>query len=75
MRKLRLEFDLIAKFMKAQHKARLSQKDLADRLGITKQSIIRLEGGGYASIFIKKLERIANVLGYDLKISLHAKNI
>ena len=67
MRKLRLEFDLIAKFMKAQHKARLSQKDLADRLGITKQSIIRLEGGGYASISIKKLERIEMSLAMILK--------
>ena len=71
--KLRLEFDLIKKFIKARHKAGLSQMDLACRLDMQKQSIIRLEGGGYASISVNKLSRITNVLGYDLKISLQVK--
>jgi len=71
--KLRLEFDLIKEFIKARNKAGLSQMDLAHRLGMQKRSIIRLEGGGYACISVNKLSRIAQVLGYDLKISLQAK--
>lgn len=70
---LRPEFELIKKFVKARHKADLSQVDLARKLKLQQPAIARLERGGYASTSVNKLARVANALGYDLKISLQAK--
>ena len=70
---LRPEFELIKKFIEARQKAQLSQIDLAQRLKVQQPSIARLEKGGYASTSINRLSRVANALGYDLKISLQAK--
>ena len=70
---LRPEFELIKKFIQARQKAQISQIDLAQRLKVQQPSIARLEKGGYASTSINRLSRVANALGYDLKISLQAK--
>ena len=67
------EFELIRQFIKARQKAHISQSDLAKRLKVQQPAIARLEGGGYAKTSIAKLSQVANVLGYSLKISLHAK--
>lgn len=67
------EFELIEKFIKARHKAHLSQVDLARKLKLQQPAIARLERGGYASTSVNKLSRVANALGYNLKISLQAK--
>jgi len=70
---LRPEFEIIAKFIKARKKEHLSQVDLAKRLNVQQPSIARLEHGGYSSTSIAKLSKVANALGYNLKISLQAK--
>jgi len=51
----------------------ISQSDLAKKLKLQQPAIARLEGGGYAKTSIAKLSQVAKVLGYSLKISLHAK--
>jgi len=70
---LSAEFELIRQFIKARQKAHISQGDLAKKLKVQQPAIARLEGGGYAKTSIAKLSQVANVLGYSLKISLHAK--
>ncbi len=71
--RLRPEFELIRQFIKARKESHVSQEELADKLEIQQPAIARLEGGGYANTSIIKLSKIANVLGYSLKISLQAK--
>lgn len=70
---LRPEFELLEQFIKARKKARLTQKELANRLKAQQPSIARLEKGGYANSSIAQLGRIANEMGYNLHISLKAK--
>src|SRR5438309_10755940 len=69
---LRPEFELIRQFIRARQKADISQSDLAKKLKVQQPAIARLEGGGYAKTSIAKLSQVANVLGYSLKVSLHA---
>ena len=70
---LRPEFELIAKFIRARNKAHLSQAEFAERLKKQQPAIARLEGGGYAKASFETLSKIADALGYTLKISLQAK--
>jgi len=70
---LHAEFEIIKKLVKARKRARLSQVDLAKRLKIKQPSIARLEKGGYASTSVAKLSKVADALGYNLKISLQSK--
>lgn len=70
---LRPEFEVVKKFIQARKKAQLSQIDLAHKLKVQQPSVARLERGGYASTSVAKLSKVADALGYDLKISLQAK--
>lgn len=70
---LKPEFDLLAKFIQARKKARISQIELAKKLKIQQPTIARLEGGGYAKTSFAQLSKVADALGCSLKISLQAK--
>jgi ribosome-binding protein aMBF1 (putative translation factor) len=70
---LRAEFEVMIEFIKARKSAKLSQEELAKKLKVQQPSIARLENGGYATTSIHKLSKVANVLGYSLKISLQAQ--
>jgi len=70
---LRPEFELMMEFIKARKSAKLSQEALAKKLKLQQPSIARLESGGYTTTSISKLSKVANILGYSLKVSLHAK--
>jgi len=70
---LRPEFELMMEFIKARKSAKLSQEALAKKLKLQQSSIARLESGGYTTTSISKLSKVANVLGYSLKVSLCAK--
>lgn len=70
---LETEFALLEKFIKARKKARYSQLELAKKLKLQQPSIARLEKGGYSSTSVAKLSRIADALGYSMKISLAPK--
>jgi len=67
------EFKLIQTFIKARKKARYSQSDLAKKLKLQQPSIARLEKGGYSTTSIAKLSRVADALGYSMKVSLAPK--
>lgn len=67
------EFEIINTFIKARKKARCSQLELAEKLDLQQPAIARLERGGYSTTSVGKLARVADALGYSIKISLRPK--
>ena len=67
------EFTLLEKFIKARKKAQCSQSELAERLDLQQPAIARLERGGYTTTSIGTLVKVADALGYSLKVSLSPK--
>lgn len=67
------EFAILEKFIRARKKARYSQLELAKRLDLQQPAIARLERGGYTTTSIGKLAKVADALGYSIKISLSPK--
>lgn len=63
------EFSLIEALVHARSKAKLSQAELAQRLGTTQSAIARLEGGG-VSPSEATLRRYAEATGFKLEINL-----
>lgn len=71
------EFALFAEMIKARRLARLSQKEIAERMGTKQAAIARLEtAGGKAkhSPSIATLRRYANAIGCDLDIKIITKS-
>jgi ribosome-binding protein aMBF1 (putative translation factor) len=66
---LETEFKIIELLIKARHKNNLSQRQLADRLGIHQSSLARFESGNYNPTILF-LQKIAGGLGVKLKISI-----
>lgn len=63
------EFKLIEALVRARTKAKLTQSELARRLGTTQSAIARLEGGG-VSPTLSTLRRYAEATGARLEIDL-----
>jgi len=63
------EFRLIETLVHARTKAKLSQAELAKRIGTTQSAIARLEGGG-VSPSLSTLRRYAEATGARLEINL-----
>ena len=63
------EFTLIETLIRARTAARLTQEELASRLGTTQSAVARLEGGG-VSPSIATLRRYAEATGTRLKVAL-----
>lgn len=62
------EFALIRAMMKARKRSRLTQAEIADRMGTTESAVSRLESGR-AKPSTRTLERYAAATGHRLKIS------
>ncbi|WP_438750861.1 helix-turn-helix domain-containing protein [Pararhizobium sp. O133] len=63
------EFRLIETLIAARTKAKLSQAEIAKRIGTTQSAIARLEGGGI-SPSVSTLRRYAEATGARLEINL-----
>lgn len=63
------EFALIEALVRARTNARLSQAELAQRIGTTQSAIARLEGGK-VSPSVNTLRRYAEATGTELRIEL-----
>jgi predicted transcriptional regulator len=63
------EYAVIEALIRARTKAKLSQTELAKRLGTTQSAIARLEGGG-VSPSLSTLRRYAEATGTKLEVSL-----
>lgn len=63
------EFQLIEALVRARTRAKLSQAEVARRVGTTQSAIARLEGGG-VSPSVSTLRRYAEATGAKLEINL-----
>jgi predicted transcriptional regulator len=70
-RKADAEFGLIEALVRARTDAKLSQAELAKRIGTTQSAIARLEGGG-VSPSLATLRRYAEATGTKLQVNLVA---
>ena len=57
--------ELPALLIKARIASRLSQKDLAERLGLKEQQIQQYEATDYASASLRRLREVAHALGFN----------
>jgi transcriptional regulator with XRE-family HTH domain len=62
------ELRLSERMIELRHKAGLTQKELADRLGVSQAYVGKLEGGGYDRSGIGTLRGIALALGHDIAL-------
>jgi len=63
------EFAIIESLVRARTEAKLSQAELAKRIGTTQSAIARLEGGG-VSPSLSTLRRYAEATGTRLQVNL-----
>ena len=61
------EFDLISKYLKIRYESTLSQRELANRIGIAQSTIARMEKNMH-SMSIGNFTKLLDVLGYKLEI-------
>lgn len=62
------EFELICEYIKIRHKSNMSQRDLAQKIGVAQSTIARMEKNIH-SMSISNFTKLLSVLGYELKIS------
>ena len=61
------EFDLICKYIKIRYESKLSQWELAKKIGIAQSTIARMEKNMH-SMSIGNFTKLLDVLGYKLEI-------
>ena len=61
------EFDLICKYIKIRYESKMSQRDLANRIGIAQSTIARMEKNMH-SMSISNFTKLLGTLGYKLEI-------
>ena len=71
---LEAEFQLAAEIIKARTKAKITQAELAKKIGTKSTAISRLESPNYGKASISMLKRVAQALGCDLQIRLVPKH-
>ena len=67
------EFDLICKYLKIRYESNLSQRELANRIGIAQSTIARMEKNMH-SMSISNFTKLLSVLGYKLEIIERKEN-
>ena len=61
------EFDLICKYIKIRYESKISQRDLAKKIGIAQSTIARMEKNMH-SMSISNFTKLLSALGYRLEI-------
>ena len=61
------EFDLICKYIKIRYESKMSQRDLAKKIGIAQSTIARMEKNMH-SMSISNFTKLLGALGYKLEI-------
>ncbi len=59
--------ELPSALIEARIAARLTQRDLAERVGVAEQQIQRWEANSYAGVNLERLQSIADALGVDIQ--------
>lgn len=68
------EFQLAEELIKARTKAKVTQAELARRIGTKSTAISRLESPNYGKASISMLKKVAQALGCELQIRLVPKH-
>jgi len=71
---LKAEFQLAEEIIKARAKAKMTQAELARRIGTKSTAISRLESPSYGKASISMLKKVAQALGCELQIRLVPKH-
>jgi ribosome-binding protein aMBF1 (putative translation factor) len=71
---LKAEFQIAEEILKARSKAKVSQAELARRIGTKSTAISRIESPNYGRASITMLKKIAKALGCELQIRLVPKS-
>ena len=66
------EFDLICKYIKIRYESNMSQRELANRIGIAQSTIARMEKNMH-SMSIGNFVKVLDALGYKLEIKTKNK--
>ena len=61
------EFDLICKYLKIRYESNISQRELANRIGIAQSTIARMEKNMH-SMSVGNFCKLLSALGYKLEI-------
>ena len=61
------EFDLICEYIKIRYESKMSQRDLAKKIGIAQSTIARMEKNMH-SMSISNFTKLLSALGYRLEI-------
>lgn len=61
-------FDVADMLKRARHEAGLSQLDLAQRAGVARTTVARMEGLAKGDMSVSVLTRLLEAAGYDLKL-------
>ena len=69
------EFSILEGVIKARKKARLTQQELAERIGTKQPALSRLEKGGFEKANIETLRKIANALNHKLIVRFEPKKV
>ena len=67
--RLQPRFDLISQLVRARNRARLTQRELGERIGVSRNVITRLESGEHTPR-LETAQRAARALGYRLEVKL-----
>ncbi|HKZ72130.1 MAG TPA: helix-turn-helix transcriptional regulator [Nitrospirota bacterium] len=67
------EFELLGSMIKVRERKKISQAELAKRLGTKQSAISRLERGAFSKATVETLKKIADALDSTLVIKLQAK--
>jgi predicted transcriptional regulator len=71
---LRLEYEIIEQIIRARNEQQLTQKDLAERIGMRQSNISRMESGAY-NPSLAFLQKIAAGLGKELHVELRSRSV
>lgn len=70
--KLQPEYELINKLIEARIKKKMTQKDIANRMGTKQSALARLESGN-SNPTIKFIQKLATALGTDITLTFPGK--
>jgi len=67
------EFQIASEVIKARTKAKMTQAQLARKIGTKTPAISRLESPGYGKASLTTLKKVANALGYEVQVKFIPK--
>ena len=67
------EFQIASEVIKARTKAKMTQAQLARKIGTKTPAISRIESPGYGKASLTTLKKVANALGYEVQVKFIPK--